>query len=167
MGLIDFVKDAGARLLGRDDKDKEESTEVTEDGRLPTGPTLDDVRAIALRKAVESNDLQVTDLEIEVEGTKAKVMGKVDTREIAEKVVLCCGNTAGIAQVDDRLEIENPEPAAQFYTVVSGDSLSKIAKEYYGNAMKYPVIFEANKPMLSDPDKIYPGQVLRIPALSE
>jgi len=59
--------------------------------------------------------------------------------------------------------VETPEPEAKFYTVVSGDSLSKIAKEYYGNAMKYPVIFEANKPMLSHPDKIYPGQVLRIP----
>ena len=49
--------------------------------------------------------------------------------------------------------------------MVSGDSLSKIAKEHYGNAMKYPVIFEANKPMLEHPDKIYPGQVLRIPAI--
>ena len=58
-----------------------------------------------------------------------------------------------------------PEPEATYYTVVSGDTLSKIAKEQYGNAMKYPVIFEANKPMLTDPDKIYPGQVLRIPNL--
>ena len=57
------------------------------------------------------------------------------------------------------------EPEAQFHTVVSGDTLGKIAKKYYGNAMKYPVIFEANKPMLTHPDKIYPGQVLRIPAL--
>jgi len=51
------------------------------------------------------------------------------------------------------------------YTVKSGDSLSKIAKAHYGDAMKYPVIFEANKPQLTDPDKIYPGQVLRIPPL--
>ena len=56
-----------------------------------------------------------------------------------------------------------PEAEADFYTVKAGDSLSKIAKEYYGDAMKYPAIFEANKPMLKDPDKIYPGQVLRIP----
>jgi len=63
------------------------------------------------------------------------------------------------------MTVENVEPEAQFYTVVSGDTLGKIAKAHYGNAMKYPVIFEANTPMLSDPDKIYPGQVLRIPAL--
>ena len=70
----------------------------------------------------------------------------------------------GVARVDDRLEVLQKEPEAQFYTVKSGDSLSKIAKVFYGNAMKYPVIFEANKPMLKSPDKIYPGQVLRIPA---
>ena len=60
-----------------------------------------------------------------------------------------------------------PKPEATLYTVVRGDSLSKIAKAHYGDAMKYPVIFEANRPMLSDPDKIYPGQVLRIPPLDE
>ena len=79
--------------------------------------------------------------------------------------MLVVGNTEGIASVDDQMTTAVQEPEAQFHTVVSGDSLSKIAKKYYGNAMKYPVIFEANKPMLTDPDKIYPGQVLRIPAL--
>ncbi len=84
-----------------------------------------------------------------------------------EKIVLAVGNTAGIGRVDDQFEIENPEPEATFYTVQSGDSLSKIAKQQYGNAMKYPAIFEANEPMLTDPDKIYPGQVLRIPPLAD
>jgi nucleoid-associated protein YgaU len=80
-------------------------------------------------------------------------------------VILAVGNTVGIARVDDRIEVSAPEPEAQFHTVVSGESLSLIAKKYYGDAMKYPVIFEANKPMLTDPDKIYPGQVLRIPPI--
>ena len=84
-----------------------------------------------------------------------------------EKIVLILGNTAGIGGVDDQLTVEAPEPEATYYTVVSGDSLSKIAKAHYGDAMKYPVIFEANKPMLTDPDKIYPGQVLRIPPLGD
>ena len=91
--------------------------------------------------------------------------GKVDSQAVREKVVLVLGNVEGVAQVDDRLEVANPEPEATYYTVKPGDSLSKIAKEHYGDAMKYPVIFEANKPMLSDPDKIYPGQNLRIPPL--
>jgi nucleoid-associated protein YgaU len=80
-----------------------------------------------------------------------------------EKLVLALGNVTGIASVDDRLTVVNPEPEADFYEVKSGDSLSKIAKKYYGNAMEYNRIFEANKPMLKDPDKIYPGQMLRIP----
>ena len=61
------------------------------------------------------------------------------------------------------MTVEAPEPEAQFYTVQSGDTLSKIAKEMYGDAMKYNDIFEANTPMLKDPNLIYPGQVLRIP----
>jgi nucleoid-associated protein YgaU len=63
------------------------------------------------------------------------------------------------------MSVDQSAPEAQYYTVVSGDNLSKIAKHYYGDANKYPVIFEANKPMLTHPDKIYPGQVLRIPPL--
>ena len=75
------------------------------------------------------------------------------------------GNTEGVATVDGWMTVEVEEPEAQFHTVVKGDYLSKIAKEYYGDAMKCPVIFEGYKPMLTDPDKIYTGQVLRIPVL--
>ncbi len=99
-------------------------------------------------------------LKIDVKGDQATVSGKVQTQADREKIVLTVGNTTGISKVDDRLELvvkkaEAPkEPEAKYYTVVKGDSLSKIAKAQYGDAMKYPVIFEANKPMLSDPDKI-------------
>ncbi|MDF1867516.1 MAG: peptidoglycan-binding protein LysM, partial [Saprospiraceae bacterium] len=87
--------------------------------------------------------------------------GEVTSQSEREKVILAVGNVSGIATVEDNIVIVSPP--AQFHEVKSGDSLSKIAKQYYGNAMKYPVIFEANKPMLTDPDKIYPGQMLRIP----
>jgi nucleoid-associated protein YgaU len=56
-----------------------------------------------------------------------------------------------------------PAPAAKSYTVKSGDTLSQIAKEHLGNAGAYMKIFELNKDQLSDPDKIKPGQVLRLP----
>jgi nucleoid-associated protein YgaU len=65
------------------------------------------------------------------------------------------------------MTVDEERNQATFYTVQKGDSLSKIAKEHYGDAMKYPAIFEANKPMLADPDKIYPGQVLRLPELDD
>ena len=79
--------------------------------------------------------------------------------------MLCCGNVTGVAAVDDQMQVDVPAASAQFHTVVSGDNLSKISKQYYGDPNKYPQIFEANKPMLSSPDRIYPGQVLRIPVL--
>jgi len=93
--------------------------------------------------------------------------GLVAEQVNAEKIAIAVGNVEGVASVNNGLEVETPKEEAQYHTVVSGDSLSKIAKAFYGNAMKYPVIFEANKPMISNPDKIYPGQVLRIPALED
>ena len=81
-------------------------------------------------------------------------------------MLLCCGNVDGVEHVNDGLTVTNPEPEAQFHTVVRGDTLSAIAKTYYGNANSYMKIFEANKPMLGHPDKIYPGQKLRIPPLA-
>ena len=80
-----------------------------------------------------------------------------------ERVLLTVGNTQGIAKVEDKMTTAVKGPEAKFHTVVSGESLSLIAKKYYGDASKYPKIFEANQPELTDPDKIYPGQVLRIP----
>jgi nucleoid-associated protein YgaU len=79
-------------------------------------------------------------------------------------VILAAGNVYGVAAVQDMMTVDLSQPEAKFYTVVKGDTLSKIAKEFYGNANAYMKIFEANKPMLSHPDKIYPGQNLRIPA---
>jgi nucleoid-associated protein YgaU len=77
--------------------------------------------------------------------------------------VLCCGNVEGVAAVNDMLVVVTPQPEAKIYVVVKGDTLSKISKEFYGTPNKYMQIFEANKPMLTHPDKIYPGQALRIP----
>ena len=77
--------------------------------------------------------------------------------------MLCCGNVHGVSGVDDQIQTTQPADESKYYTVVKGDTLSKIAKEFYGNANAYQQIFEANRPMLSDPDKIYPGQNLRIP----
>lgn len=117
----------------------------------------------ALKAEIAKLGLPVENLDISM-GEQVIVNGKTLDNATREKVILALGNVEGVTSVDDRLEVENPEPEAVFYTVQKGDSLSKIAKAQYGNAMAYNAIFEANKPMLSHPDKIYPGQVLRIPA---
>jgi len=165
MGLFDFVKDAGAKMFGGEKKEAETRAAAADEAEAQR--LVDRRRAMKLVATVEQLGLGVDDLNIKVSGNTATVSGTADSQANREKLVLLIGNTEGIAQVDDRIKVEAPEPEATFYTVKSGDSLSKIAKQHYGNAMKYPVIFEANKPMLKDPDKIYPGQVLRIPPLDE
>lgn len=156
MGLFSFIKNAGAKVFG--------IGKTTKDAAAETAIAAKE-KATQLVNAVETLDLEVVDLNIELNGDTATIWGQAANQASKEKVILVVGNTAGIAGVDDRMTVAIEAAEAQFHTVVSGDSLSKIAKKFYGNAMKYPVIFEANKPMLSHPDKIYPGQVLRIPAL--
>ncbi len=152
MGLFSFIKDAGAKIFGIGKTTAEETAE----------------RETKLVEAVKALDFNVSDLNVKVDGETAVVTGEAESQSVKEKVILVVGNTEGIATVDDQMTVapvEEEEPVAQFHTVVRGDTLSKIAKKFYGDAMKYPVIFEANKPMLTHPDKIYPGQVLRIPQL--
>lgn len=164
MGLFSFIKNTGAKVFGIGKTTEEEAAELkakaaTEELRA------EKIAAMNLVKTINDLQLQVEDLSILVDDDMAKVSGVAIDQATKEKVVLVVGNTAGIATVDDQMTVEIVEPEAQFHTVVSGDTLGKIAKKYYGNAMKYPEIFEANKPMLTHPDKIYPGQVLRIPQL--
>jgi nucleoid-associated protein YgaU len=161
MGLFDFVKNAGEKIFGKDEPEPAPRTQNVDPATLEKMK-----RNKALQNLVAKLGLEVENLKVEVDGDTATVSGLVDDQAEREKVVLAVGNVVGIARVDDRLEAKKKEPEAQMHTVVSGDTLSKIAKKYYGNAGKYPVIFEANKPMLKDPDKIYPGQVLRIPPLA-
>lgn len=139
MGLFDFVKDAGKKL----------DTQFN------------------LAKEVHDTGIDVRDLDISHDQGVITVSGKVKSQEDREKIILTLGNLQGIEKVNDFLIVDNPEPEARLHTVKSGETLSKIAKQYYGNAMKYMVIFEANRPMLENPDLIYPGQVLRIPELAE
>jgi nucleoid-associated protein YgaU len=160
MGLFSFIKDAGAKVFGIGKTTAEEAADVAEAARLEAVE-----KANHLVNAVDALGFDVVDLDIEVDGDTALIYGEAANQETREKVILVVGNTEGIASVDDRMTTAIEAPQAQFHAVVSGDTLGKIAKKYYGNAMKYPVIFEANKPMLSHPDKIYVGQVLRIPAL--
>ena len=139
---------------------------------MQAAPTPENVAAMsssagaAIAKYIETQDLGVSGLDVAFDAPSGTVTvsGTVPDQATKEKVLLCCGNVHGVSAVNDMLIVDAPEPESQWHTVVSGDNLSKIAKAFYGDANKYPVIFEANKPMLKHPDKIYPGQLLRIPA---
>ena len=158
MGLFSFLKKAGAKIF-----DKKEAP-----APKPNTPAIDLTahKVMLLKSVVEGLEgIEVKDLDIALHEDTVIVHGEVDSQADREKVILALGNVEGIAQVDDNIKVVVPEPEADFYEVKSGDSLSKIAKRHYGDAMKYPIIFEANKPMLKDPNKIYPGQMLRLPKL--
>ena len=152
MGLLSFIKEAGEKLFGSG-----EAKAGTADANTAA--------AKAIKDYIGAMKLGADNLEVAFDGSTGTVTvsGQANDQETREKIVLCCGNVAHVDKVVDNMTVKNPLPEAKFYTVVRGDTLSKIAKEYYGNANAYMTIFEANKPMLTHPDKIYPGQVLRIP----
>lgn len=142
-GLIPFVKAAG-RGLGAMIKGKKGKE--------------------TLEKEVNDLGLDTSGVDIHVDDDgNVSVKGEAVSQEMKEKIILAVGNVEGVGGVSDEATTVGGGRASQFHTVVSGDTLSAISKKYYGTWKLYPEIFEANKPMLSDPDKIYPGQVLRIP----
>ena len=167
MGLLSFLKDAGEKLFGKGQAQAAQQAAAAEPANAEKRKAADDAAAKAIEDYIRSMNLDATGLMVEFDGGSSvvTVRGIAADQATKEKVVLCCGNVSGVAAVNDMLTVNAPEPEAQWHTVVSGDNLSKIAKAFYGDANKYPVIFEANKPMLSHPDKIYPGQMLRIPPL--
>ena len=169
MGLFSFIKDAGEKLLGGKEANAAPApagSAAPAAGAAPSQTDLNAKAAQAIEKYVNSQNLGASDVDISYDGSAGKVTvkGTAPTQAVKEKITLCCGNVASVTSVDNQMTVTNPEAEAQYHDVVSGDTLSGIAKKYYGDANKYPQIFEANKPMLSNPDKIYPGQKLRIPA---
>lgn len=145
MGLFSFKKDSGEKVV-----------DATADNKA---------KANSLYNSVNAYGFDVKDLDIVVDGDAATVYGVAADQATRERVLMAVGNTQGIATVNDKMTTAVPAPEAKMHTVASGESLSLISKKYYGDAMKYNIIFEANQPLLKDVNKIYPGQVLRIPEL--
>lgn len=157
MGLFAFIRDAGEKLFG---------TGEAKAAAAAADPAAANAKAAqAIHGYIVALKLAPADLGVSFDGARAlvTVTGTAPDQATLEKILLAAGNVAGVAEVENRMTLVRSEPEAQFHTVVRGDTLSAIAKKFYGNANKYPAIFEANEPMLTHPDKIYPGQVLRIP----
>lgn len=165
MGMFSFIKNAGEKLFGTGEAKAADVVAKAD----PTTVNIDAANkaaADAIASYVQKMNLTADGLSIGFDGASSTVIvqGMAVTQEDKEKILLCCGNVAGVENVQDQLGVVEAAAEPVFYTVVSGDTLSHIAKAQYGNANAYMKIFEANKPMLSSPDKIYPGQTLRIPA---
>ena len=159
MGLFLFMKNAGTKVFGVENTYLKVSSET-----VTTKINLESSLAKKLEEKITELQLHVENLNIFIDRDVAIISGLAYNQATREKVVLVVGNSNGIASVEDYMTVENIEPVAQFYAVMCGDTLEKIAELFYGNAANYSVIFEANRPMLKHPNKIYSGQVLRIPA---
>lgn len=148
MSLFSFLKSVGTKLSGND------------------APQAED-----LKKELDSLKLGTEDVQVQVDGDKVVLSGQVKDQSALEKAVLAVGNALGVAAVDaDGLHTGDQDAAPSvFYTVQPGDNLWKIAQAHYGKGKEehHTIIFEANRPMLTSPSKIYPGQVLRIPTLED
>lgn len=141
MGLFDFAKDMGKKLF---DSEDEASTKI--------------------KDSLTEDNPGISDLDVSFSEGKVALSGKAASAEAMEKAVLMAGNVQGVTDVDvSALDAPTPVAGVLYYTVKSGDSLSKIAKEYLGDAMAYTAIFEANREVIKDADLIYPGQKIRIP----
>lgn len=160
MGLLSFIKEAGEKLFGTGSAKAAPAASPAEQAAAANRTAAE-----AIEKYIRSMNLDADGLKVEFDGATSMVTvsGTAADQATRERIVLCCGNVAGVAGVNDQMSVRASAPQAQYYTVVKGDTLSKISKQYYGDANSYMRIYEANTPMLKHPDKIYPGQVLRIP----
>jgi nucleoid-associated protein YgaU len=165
MGLLSFIKEAGEKLFHKGGAQAAMTAAQADPASAEKSKAANDAAGDAILAYISEQGLKATGLTVTFDGASATatVYGIAADQQTKEKIVLCCGNVAGVASVNDQMTVDKSQPEARYYTVVSGDTLSKIAKQYYGDANKYPAIFEANRPMLKSPDLIYPGQMLRIP----
>jgi len=143
MGLFDFAKNIGAKVFA----DKEDPADQSE----------------KIKSHIEKDNPGIANLEVSVSDGVVSLKGEAVSGEALEKAVLLAGNVQGVEKVM-AVTVKTPdEPRVEYYEIVSGDTLSGIAKKYYGDAMQYPRLFEANREVIKDPDLIYPGQKIRVP----
>ena len=153
MGLGSFLKNVGSKIFGGGETPEEQAQKV--------------------KDHVAKFGFDVSGLTFTVADDKVTITGTAKNWEEKNKIYVASGNVEGIDGVTDEMTVIKQEvqvqeadiavPMIRFHAVESGDTLSKIAKEAYNDSNEYNKIFEANKPMLTSPDKIYPGQVLILP----
>ena len=160
MGIFSFTKNVGEIIFDRDENKADLSA-----NELKEQPSAQEIANLLLKR-IQQLGLGLEELKISYDGDsdQATIEGIAQTQADREKAILAVGNVKHVRSVEDCITVEAEQPQSSMYVVASGDTLPDIAKKEYGDANQHLKIFEANQPMLSDPDKIYPGQVLRIPA---
>lgn len=161
MGTFDFARDAGSSIMSASEEDAAHRTAENDAAVAALNVHLaEKLLAQATALGLATGDVRIS---FDVTDGRAKLCGVMPSQAEREKLVLFLGNKQGVALVDDEVRVQTGAAPSLFYTVVKGDTLSTLAKAHYGDPLKYGLIFEANRPLLKNPDLIYPGQVLRLP----
>jgi nucleoid-associated protein YgaU len=141
MGLFDFVKEIGNKLFNREED-----------------------AAQKIKKHIEDANPGISDLAVEFKNGVVELSGSAASAEAMEKAVLMAGNVQGVSEVKvEKLKAPAEEKKVEYYVIKKGDTLSAVAKQFYGKGSDYPRIFEANREVIKDPNLIFPGQKIRIP----
>ena len=144
MSLFDFVANIGKKLFG-DESDA----------------------PAAIKKLIDEDNPGLENFQVQVKDGCAILSGTAKSAEALEKAVLIVGNIQGIQKINvDAVTVADGSTIRgddEFYTIEKGDTLWKVAEKAYGSGAKYQKIFEANREVIKDPDKIFPGQKIRIP----
>jgi nucleoid-associated protein YgaU len=144
MGLFDFVKEIGKKIFPPQAKPEDAAAKI--------------------RAEIDAAGLGIGGLQVAYADGRCTLSGECPSAEAMQKAVLIAGNIEGVSEVNiSGLKVPPPKEKVEYYIIVKGDTLSKIAKHYYGDANKYPRIFEANREVIKNPDLIFPGQKIRIP----
>jgi nucleoid-associated protein YgaU len=158
MGIFSFIKTAGKAMLEKSTLENKHKKRTKEALKLRQEGMLEGL--------IYNAGLKIKHLDVEIKGGKVTVFGETDKAEDREKAILILGNVAGITEVDDRISLTAGPQKPRFYEVQKGDTLSGIARQFYGDPLKYDVLFEANRQVIEDPNLIYPGQKIRVPEIS-
>lgn len=141
MGLFDFVKEIGNKLFSHEEEAGDK-----------------------IKSYIKANNPGISDLDVGFNNGVVSLSGKAASAEAMEKAVLMAGNVKGVTDVNiDGMQTPAVKEKVEYYIIKKGDTLSAIAKHFYGKANEYPKIFEANREVIKDENLIYPGQKIRIP----
>ncbi|MGZ4960194.1 MAG: peptidoglycan-binding protein LysM [Methylomonas sp.] len=144
MGLLDFAKNIGKKLFSSENE-----------------------APAAIKKLLEADNPGLENFKVDVKDGHAALSGIAKSAEALEKAVLMTGNVEGVEKVNvDAVKVADGSKVGgddQFYIIEKGDTLWKVAEKAYGDGAKYQKIFEANREVIKEPDKIFPGQKIRIP----
>ena len=152
MCVFSFMKNIGENLFLKEDEAVWKARGI-----------YDEERAKGIRKYLNELEIIIIDSDLKIQGEKACLSGTAKDQETFEKAIIAVGNIQGISTVESKMKVQNPAQLSRFYTVKPGDTLDKLALEYFDDSNQYKIILEANQPMIKKASHIYSGLVIRIP----